>query len=795
MTRLPRVLRCLALAAAISLSVPVLAQQAAPAPAAPAPETPAPAPGTLAPGTLAPAAPAPEAGAPAAPGAPAEAAPAAPAPAESAAAPAAAKPADPDQELKDAVENYWHFGKVVRYDLAAAAAQQILKFKDQPLKVLEAFEQTAQRHEDAGKIDYWLLKWQGTDQLREPTNQIMQVINAGHRARRSDPKFIEANINELGKSGRGYALAIGRLRDSGELAVPIMLDYLRDPSKATLHAPIRAALRDIGRPALNPLCAATEAKGIDVLIPVAAAIGDLGYPSGVPYLARLADGQSVPAPARATAAQALSRMGVDNPGSISTTDAFYDLGERFYYDNADITADKRDPGQPANIWYWDEQKGLVRKEVPQGIFNEIMSMRACEYALKLGQSRGNALALWLAANYKREAELPQGATDPTRAENQPDAHYYGVSAGTSYLNEALARALRDRESRVALPVIKSLQDIVGNSNMFAGPGSTPALIDAMGSADRLVRFEAAFAIAAALPQRPFPGQERVVPLLGEAMSQTGQPSALVVVPQQDRLNAIVDGLKKENYSAIGATSPDAAVAAAAQLPAVDVILVSEELGAPQVDRLLALAAQNGKLAGAARVIITRTAASPYAARTANEPLLSITQATDAAGLKAAADAARAKASSIPIDQTAAANYALRAAELMGRLAISSGQVLDLSAAAPTVVAALRDARPDVVKAAGHVIGWVNINGAQGAVLQTAENEKTADDVKISLYKSLAQAAKNFGNQLSADEVKGLEKVVASATNLEVRSAAAEARGAANLPAEQAKTLIVQQSRV
>jgi hypothetical protein len=331
--------------------------------------------------------------------------------------------------------------------------------------------------------------------------------------------------------------------------------------------------------------------------------------------------------------------------------------------------------------------------------------------------------------------------------------------------------------------------------MFAGPGATPALIDAMGSADRLVRFEAAFGIAAALPQRPFQGQERVVPLLAEAMSQTGQPTALIVVPQQDRLNAIVDGLKQQNYAALGATTPDAAVAASAQLPAVDVILVSEELGAPQVDRLLALAAQNGKLAGSARVIITRTPASPYAARTANEPLMSVTQAMDAPGLKAAADAARAKAASVPIDQASAANYALRAAELMGRLAISSGQVLDLSAAAPTVVAALGDARPDVVKAAGHVIGWVNINGAQGAILQTAINEKTADDVKISLFKSLAQAAKNFGNQLDGNQVKALEQVVANATNLDVRSAAAEARGAANLPADQAKMLIVQQSRV
>ena len=55
-------------------------------------------------------------------------------------------------------------------------------------------------------------------------------------------------------------------------------------------------------------------------------------------------------------------------------------------------------------------------------------------------------------------------------------------------------------------------------------------------------------------------------------------------------------------------------------------------------------------------------------------------------------------------------------------------------------------------------------------------------------------AKFFGNHLDAGQIKTLEKVVAEATNLDLRSAAAEARGALNLPAEQAKTLVVGQSK-
>ena len=109
-------------------------------------------------------------------------------------------------------------------------------------------------------------------------------------------------------------------------------------------------------------------------------------------------------------------------------------------DTSAITADPRNP--VGYMWYWTDDKGLVKIDVPAPIFNELMAMRACEYSLKLGGSQGDALSLWLASNYKREVELPQGQVDPTRAPGQPDAHYYGVSAGAQYLNAALARTLR-----------------------------------------------------------------------------------------------------------------------------------------------------------------------------------------------------------------------------------------------------------------------------------------------------------------------------------------------------------------
>jgi AmiR/NasT family two-component response regulator len=398
--------------------------------------------------------------------------------------------------------------------------------------------------------------------------------------------------------------------------------------------------------------------------------------------------------------------------------------------------------------------------------------------------------MWLAANYKREADLPQGAADATRAENQPAAHYYGVSAGTPYLNSALSRALRDRNSAVALRSIKSLQEIVGRQNLFTGNGAD-ALVDAMGSADRLVRYEAAFALAQALPQQSFNDSERVVPLLAEALSQTGTPSVLVVGTAQDAVNKMVDGLKGAGYQAIGATGADSAIGESAKLAAVDVILVSEDA---DPDRLFATASQNPRLSGASRIVITKTAGSPFAARAVNDRLLSVTQTTDPAALKPVIDQARAKGASLPLDTDLANSYATRAGQLLSNLAISNTQAMDLSAAETSLLSALNDARPDIVKSAGMVLSRLPLKSSQPALLAAASAEKP-DDVKIALYKNLAHHAATFGRQIEGNQIEQLEKTVVDAPNLDVRASAAEARGALNLPAEQAKTLIMNQSTV
>ncbi|MGE5612616.1 MAG: HEAT repeat domain-containing protein [Bacillota bacterium] len=705
----------------------------------------------------------------------------------------ATTPAPIAPELAQTAEDFWHYASIARYDLAKAAGEKILGMSAEPMAVYNAFEAVVadknRRVVAEKRVELYerLLAWQRVAELKDVSAKLLTVFNKAKYTRRADTAFIETNIQRLIVNRRAYELAMQQLRQSGELSVPIMLNYLRDPAKKQYYVAIRSALRDLGIKALNPLLAATEMKDWNTLLWVVSALGDIGYDNAVPYLVRLTQSKETPQAVKEAAAQSLLRLNVSNPRELNAAQLFYELAEKFYYEKASIVPE---PGSDAGfMWSWTEA-GLSKKNVPAVVFNEDMALRACEYALRLDSSRGDAVSLWLASAYKREVELPQGAADPMWEQDHAATHFYAVHAGTQHLNPVLDRAIRDRNSEIALKAIKSLQEIAGSSSLFTGEENHPILA-ALRYPDRQVRFEAAFTVAQALPQKAFAGQDRVVPILSEALAQTGKPGVLLVGRSQDQINSL-KGKLGQAYHVEGATTAEAAVNAAANMSGVDIVVVNEDH--PQIDRLFSEVRDNVRLAGAGMLIrVASEAASPFAALAQTNPLISVTAAKDET-LAAVVEAARKRAGGLPTDEQVATSYALRSAELLGKLALCRGQVLDLSVAQGTILAALNDARVEVIKAAGNVLALYSTREAQAGLFDKAMDDKTAGDLKVLLFKDLSTNAKFFGNLLDQERIDALTKLVATAGDATVRSAAAEAHGALNLPADQVKTLILQQSK-
>jgi hypothetical protein len=704
--------------------------------------------------------------------------------------------------LDDLVDTYWHYGKMARYDLAADAGQKILDSGSDDSAILMSFESVAARHDDS--IDQWMLRWKSiptsdvqdaaaASQMRAVTAKLNDIINAGYAARRNNPDYIRNTVYEMSTGERAYDNNLPRLTQSGEVAVKIVLDVLRDSNQAQYHTTCRRILHDLGRRALNPLLAATEMKDYDTLVDVIVALGGLGYDASIPYLARLSVAPDVPNAIHVAAGRALDQIGLDRASGVRPSDLFYNLAEKCYYGKSDI-----EPAGDKNsyIWYWTDADGLSRKQVPTPIFNDLLAMRACEYTMKLDPSNGQAVSLWLAANTKRECDLPPGTVDLTH-QGDPDANYYNVSAGADYLNQALARATHDRNAAVALKLCQSLRDITGVSSLN-GNAVTP-LMQALYFPNRQVRYAAAFALAQSLPTRPFPGSDRVVPLLVEAVSQTSKPGILVVAPATNAeitAGDLRDAVQSLGYPVVASSTPNGAVAGAISLPTVDLIIISED---SDVRTMINLEQNIARLQGASMLVLTHTPLSPWAIAAATDLLMNSAtfppKATLQDELKNDIDAARAHSGTAVMSDEDASKYALEAASLLEKIALTRGNAFDMSVSEGGLLSALNDSRPPIAMAAGKVLSTFNTVSAQNGLAMKANNPQTPSEVRVSLYQSVADSAKHMGNHLNADAIADLEKVVSEGTDAPVRAAAAEARGALDLPANAARTLILKQSRM
>lgn len=141
------------------------------------------------------------------------------------------------------------------------------------------------------------------------------------------------------------------------------------------------------------------------------------------------------------------------------------------------------------------------------------------------------------------------------------------------------------------------------------------------------------------------------------------------------------------------------------------------------------------------------------------------------------------------------SYALHAAEVMLKLAQTRNPVINLSAAQDTLVSAVNDERPEIQILAGQILAHLDSPGAQRAIAGMALDNNNADDVRISAFDSLATSAKLNANMLTDSMIDSIYALISSDdTAPELRSAAAAAYGALNLPSQKVKDLILDQAK-
>ncbi|AQQ09143.1 hypothetical protein L21SP3_00943 [Sedimentisphaera cyanobacteriorum] len=411
-----------------------------------------------------------------------------------------------------AMEENWndflHYTAIGRYELAKSKAEALIESDPDPVKMLELSQENPRGYSILLRV------YNSNEQLKDAASSIIDIIEEGRYIKRTDPEIIRREIKRLSSTIRGRIKAEKRLRNSGEFAVPYLLNAIADESRKDEMPYITAALGKMGRDAVRPLCAALQMKDVAVKSEAVRALGSIGYSEALPHL------KLVWETAETEDIKKLAEKNIQKiKGSalkVSSSDLFFTLAEDYYYHKDSLKPNTE--FDFANVWFWDNtQKRLTREKVERGYFFELMCMRSCEWSLKADPETGEAIALWLDGFFKAQQtgiEMPEYF-----GQGHADAMTYAVTAGPEYLHQALARAIKDKNDYITLNLVEALAASSGEASLLESFGTSQPLVDALEYDNNAVQLSAAIALGGANPTKDFVGSSLIIERLSTAIMQ------------------------------------------------------------------------------------------------------------------------------------------------------------------------------------------------------------------------------------------------------------------------------------
>jgi len=702
-----------------------------------------------------------------------------------------------DATVEALFTDFLHYAKMGQFTAADAHAKALLAHPD-----LDAVELMELANKDRASIDTLLIIIKHSS-ISESASRVLELIEKGEFLRRQDVERIQANIEKLTGNPQQEASAIRHLVDGGEYSIPLLVKTLLEPGQKALWPRVISAVPKIGKSAVNPLVAALSVDNHDVRQNLIRALGEIGYPLAVPYLRKIIGDGAAFAETKTAAAAAIERIeslvGRGVPGSAE--ELFYQFAERFYEEDETVRADPR--LDEANVWYWDTAaQGLKAVVVPRRIFGSVMAMRCCQEALQLRNDYHEAIALWLAANIRRESRLgfnvengdPAEAAevDRTRPAVFPRALYFTQAAGPRFAHSVLDRAVRGRDAAVALGAIEALRITAGESSLIGSEDYKQPLAQCLRFPDQVVRIKAALALGAALPKSQFADSQFVVPVLAGTLTQSGRQQLIVVDADQGNANRVMGALRGGDRDVIAETGFYGAMERArTEFQMVSGVFLSTDLTEPDLAVALEKLRSEFAYAKTPVVVLTKPRQTVLAEDLARAD--SLVEIVDAAAqdsaLEAALERARGRAGHAPLSGEIALDLALRAAETLRRIAVDGRTVYDASVATPSLISALSASDERLQITAASVLALTPLPAAQRAIAHVALDEKNSKSLRVAAFGSLAESAKNNGNLLEESQIVKLVTIAKEDPDLTIRTAASQTLGAINLSNNKASEII------
>jgi hypothetical protein len=682
--------------------------------------------------------------------------------------------AQPESEIEtqrqELLRDFIHFVKIARFDVASDLGTRLMDTGITNAEFVDLVESSReqQRFEEA------IAAGLRVPVLEPVAAQLESMFRDGKLDRARDPQEIARNIELLTSGLRARTLARERLIFAGEYAMPQLLDAYLQNKDLALKAQVQRLMVDLGRGAIAPLMAALPGLDETSQEAVAEVLGLIPYRTSLPVLIDVYQNTTNNA-VRQSTGRAISRLG-GNPGS-DIADMYALLADSYYAEPAELTSF---PGESFQlVWNFDPGLGLVMVPVRTPVFHEAMTMRLAERALSLDPQNDETLALWVASNYSRSFDSPEGYENPMYASDRRNAEYFGIAVGPEIDQVVLRRGLDTRDTPLVRSSIQAIAQTAGSRLLWgqAIDGRFP-LLESLNYQNRRVQFETALALGNAQPSESFNGSERVIPLLASAVKDASARYAIVLTGEdRESYDQYRASLERAGFTVLP-PAPDGLgqlEPAIADSPTIDLIVSSQGYD----DTLLSIETARTQ---------NKTSVSPVLALMGPDDLLPMQrqygrdqsiavrrESISGSAFDNSVETLLEVASGGPISVDEADEYAARAIEVLRNLSISNNQVLNISDAASILIDVLEQVDGYTMLDIAEIISYMPQPNAQESIMDKTLG-LSDEGMQVEMLTILADSGKRFGNQLNNRQIRRLIEL-AQSENDELATTAAATMGA------------------
>jgi AmiR/NasT family two-component response regulator len=687
--------------------------------------------------------------------------------------------AQSNSDREQMLEDFVFYTLTANPDLAAASAASLSATGITDAELAELLDNstktTVERYEDA------VVRALQMDALADIAAALDKRVETGRLDLARDSQRIEQAIQMLVGTQRQKLLARGRLDRAGEYAVPALLRELTEGKDERLKNQCITVLQSIGRQAVTPLCAAVQELGDPVVERIVCdVLGSIGWPNAAPTLAEIAASDAFASPVRAAANRALGRLGVSG---ADVSGLYGQLALQYMDENESLFAFPNEDTN--NVWSYDAFAGLEMNPVPTAIFGEVMAMKTAVHAVQLNPDNRDALALFVAANLKRENELPAGATDPVFGEETKSPEFYATVYGTSICLDVLAMGLDRVNTPLVRDAIAALSATTGGTTLLSGEGGRQPLLEALRYPDRRTQYDAALTLGRALPGERFSGDFAIVPILASSVRSGSDTHAVVIADDEEDRRTIAGSLESMGFQVAGEGASVADLrAAVAEAIGIDLVIVKH--GSPEATETTIKALRVEPATTAAPILAQVQAVDLRALRDEyrGDHALLIAPASGAV-LGAQVDSVMGMTGG-RMDDAEAEIYAIEALSTLRDIAIANTPAYNILDAESTLAESLEIRTGGTRLMVADIMAFMDSPRAQQRLLDAAMNASGGE--QIELLGRVATSVKRFGNRAEDRHVQALADL-ASASSGDLATAAAQVIGALNVTLPNAVELL------